>query len=102
MSGHKDFPLKFSFIDFKVLDDTFRSMMYLEICLWCHVHIKVNYLVAQMVKNLPPMRRPRLDPWFGKIPWRREWLPTVFLLGEFHEQWSLVVYRLGLERIGHD
>ena len=31
MSGHKDFPLKFSFIDFKVLDDTFRSMMYLEI-----------------------------------------------------------------------
>ena len=44
----------------------------------------------------------RLDPWFGKIPWRREWLPTVFLLGEFHEQWSLVVYRLGLERIGHD
>ena len=47
-----------------------------------------------MVKNLPPMRRPRFDPWFGKIPWRREWLPTVFLLGEFHEQWSLVGYKL--------
>ena len=31
------------------------------------------------------------DPWVGKIPWRREWLPTpVFLLGEFHGQRSLV------------
>ena len=32
-------------------------------------------------------RRPRFDPWVGKIPWRREWLPTpVFLAGEFHGQ----------------
>ena len=29
----------------------------------------------------------------GKIPWRREWLPTpVFLPGEFHGQKSLVGY----------
>ena len=28
-----------------------------------------------------------LDPWVGKIPWRREWQPTlVFLSGEFHGQ----------------
>ena len=28
-------------------------------------------------------RRPRLDPWVGKIPWRRKWHPTpVFLTGE--------------------
>ena len=34
-----------------------------------------------------------LDPWLGKIPWRREWLPTpVFLPGEFHGQRSLVGY----------
>ena len=47
-------------------------------------------LVAQMVKNLPAMWRPRFDPWVGKVPWRREWLPTpVFLPGEFHEQRSL-------------
>jgi len=25
-------------------------------------------LVAQMVKNLPAMRRPGFDPWIGKIP----------------------------------
>ena len=25
------------------------------------------------------------DPWVGKIPWRREWLPTpAFWPGEFH------------------
>ena len=31
--------------------------------------------------------------YLGKIPWRREWLPTaVFLLGEFHGQRSLVGY----------
>ena len=29
------------------------------------------------------------DPWVGKIPWRRERLPTpVFWPGEFHGQYS--------------
>ena len=33
------------------------------------------------------------DPWFGKIPWRKEWQPTpVFLPGEFHGQRSLAGY----------
>ena len=33
------------------------------------------------------------DLWVGKIPWRREWLPTpVFLPGEFHGQRGLVCY----------
>jgi len=32
--------------------------------------------------------------WVGKIPWRREWLPTpAFLSGEFHGQMSLAGYR---------
>ena len=26
-------------------------------------------------------RRPGLDPWVGKIPWKREWQPTPVLLG---------------------
>ena len=34
-------------------------------------------LVAQLVKNPPAMWRPGFDPWVGKIPWRREWLPTL-------------------------
>jgi len=34
--------------------------------------------------------RPRFDPWVGKIPWRREMLPTpVFRPGEFHGPYSL-------------
>ena len=43
--------------------------------------------MAQTVKNLPAMR----ETWVGKIPRRREWLPTpVFLTGEFHGQRNLV------------
>ena len=37
--------------------------------------------------------RSEFNPWFGKIPWRRAWQSTpVFLLGESHEQRSLVGY----------
>ena len=33
------------------------------------------------------------DPWVGKTPWRREWLPTpVFLPAEFHGRRNLVGY----------
>ena len=46
-----------------------------------------------MVKNLPQCRRPRFDPWVGKIAWKREWQPTpVFLPGKSHGQRSLVGY----------
>ena len=42
-------------------------------------------LVAHMVKNYL-----QFDPWVGKFPWRRKWIPTpVFLPGEFHGQRSL-------------
>ena len=38
-------------------------------------------------------KRPRFDPWIGKIPWRRSWHPTPVLLpGESHGQRSLVAY----------
>ena len=37
----------------------------------------------------PQCERPKFDPWVGKIPWRREWLPTpVYRLGEFHGLYS--------------
>ena len=42
-------------------------------------------LVTQMVKNLPAIQ----ETWVGKIPWRRERLPTpVFFPGEFHGLFS--------------
>ena len=49
-------------------------------------------------------RRPRFDPWVGKIPWRRAWQPTpVFLPGESpwtEEPGGLQFIRM--ERVGHD
>jgi len=51
-------------------------------------------MVAQTVKNLPVNAGDnRFDPWVGKIPWRRKWLPTpVFLPGESPGQRSLAGY----------
>ena len=52
--------------------------------------------VVLEVKNLPVNAgdvRHRFDPWVGKIPWRRAWLPTpVFLPGESHRQRGLADY----------
>ena len=49
--------------------------------------------VAQLVKNPPAMRA----TWVGKIPWRRERLPTpVFWPGKFHG-----LYGPWGERVGH-
>ena len=46
-------------------------------------------LVAQLVKNCLQCGKPGFDPWVGKIPWRRERLPTpVFWPGEFHGLYS--------------
>ena len=48
--------------------------------------LALGFPVAQLVNNPPACRRPGFDPWVGKIPWRREWLPTpVFWPAEFHE-----------------
>ena len=42
-------------------------------------------LVSQLVKNPPAMREAWVQPWVGKIPWRRERLPTpVSWPGEFY------------------
>ena len=49
-------------------------------------------------------RRPGLNSWMGKIPWRREWPPTpIFLPGEFHgseEPGGLQSKKS--QRVGHD
>ena len=49
--------------------------------------------MAQLAKNLPAMRKLGVDPWVGKIPGRRERLPTPgFWPGEFRGQRSLAGY----------
>ena len=56
------------------------------------IKFNLTSLMAQMVVCLH-CRRPRFDPWFGKIPWRRTWQPTpVFSPGKSQGQRSLVGY----------
>ena len=44
------------------------------------------------MKNLPAVQETQFNHCVGKIPWRREWLPSpVFLPGEFHEQRNLSI-----------
>ena len=38
-------------------------------------------LGAQLVKNPPAMQKTPVHPWVGKIPWRRDRLPTPVFLG---------------------
>ena len=49
-------------------------------------------------------RRPKFDPWVGKIPWRRAWqLTSVYLPGE--SPWTKEpggLQSVGSQRVGHD
>ena len=54
-------------------------------------------MLAQLVKNLPAIRRPQFNYWVSKICWRRDRLPTaVFWPGELHGLFH------GVTRVGHD
>ena len=70
-----------------MLNDTYTSLTKKKIKV--AVFIIWASLVAQMVKNPPAMWETWVHPWVGKIPWRREQLPTpVFWPGEFHGLYS--------------
>ena len=70
----------------------------------CHALLQGNFPTQGSISGLPPCRwvlsqlshqcrRRGLNPWVGKVPWRRERLPPpVFLPGEPHGQRSLVGY----------
>ena len=59
----------------------------------CSQYLIGASLVAQMVRNLPEIQETGFSLWIGRIPWRRERLPTpVFLPGEFHGQRSQAGY----------
>ena len=46
--------------------------------------------------------RPGFDPWVGNIPWRRKWLLTPVLSGEFYRQRYLAGCSPWGHRAGHD
>ena len=61
--------------------------------------------LAQLVKNLPAMQEnPGFDSWVGKIPWRRDRLPTlVFWPGESPQtEEPGGLQSVGSQRVGHD
>ena len=48
---------------------------------------------GSVVKNLPGMQEPWVDPWVRKVPWKKAWQPTlVFLLRKSHGHRSLAGY----------
>jgi len=50
-------------------------------------------MYEEIGKNTQSRKYSLLDPWVGKIPWRRKWQPTPVLLpGKFHGLRSLVGY----------
>ena len=68
-----------------------------------HAHLWAFFAPSKLTFQLPKGflgkesacqgRRYGLDPWVGKIPWRRKWqLTPVFLTGKSHWQRSLVGY----------
>ena len=75
----------------------------LESYIWfCLNHSRVS-LVSQMVKNLSAMQETKVWSLLGKIPWRREWLPTLeFLPGKSHRQRCLTATVHGSQTVGHD
>ena len=79
-----------------------QSIWFCEGIIIVLVVIICTSLVAQMVVCLQH-RRPRFDPWVGKIPWRRAWQPSpVFLLGE--SPWTeepCGLQSMGSQSVGH-
>ena len=74
---------------------------------WFHLYKILDFLMAQQVKNLPATqetRRQELDPWVGKIPWRRKWQTSPVILA-----WKIPrteepgrLLSKGIQRAGHN
>ena len=72
--------------------------------LWTQMLIFVR-LSGQWSRTCLKCRRPRFDPWVGKILWRREWQPTPVFCLENSMDRGLQFGRLqfmGLQRVRHD
>ena len=84
----------------------YSKVIQLYICIYILFHILFHYGLlhdSKYINGLPwqlrqwgihlQCRRQRLDPWVGKILWKRKWQPAlVFLPGESHGQRNLAGY----------
>ena len=70
----------------------------------CQVHLAQYFLVAQMVKNLPAIRKLGFDPWVGKIPLEKGMATHASILA-WRITWTEepgAPHSVGLQRVGHD
>ena len=75
--------------------------------------VRIVLIISIVVSGLPDGsdgkesvckgRKPRFNPWIGKITWKRECLSTpVFLHGKSHRQEPDRLQSTGLQRVGHN
>ena len=89
--------LQFFMYSFSIFSHRYLYEFYVKYCMKSYIYgmytihcrnlvpIERDSPVAQLVRIRLQCWRPGLDPWVGKIPWRRQQLPTpVFWPGEFH------------------
>ena len=66
-----------------------HSLLLLSIIPWYAGGASGKELTCQRKRG----KRPRFNPWVGKVPWRKAWQSTpVFLPGESHGKRTLVGY----------
>ena len=76
-------------------------------CLWGPTESDTTEATQQQQQQqsvCPQCRRPRFNPWVGKIPWRRKWQPTpVFLPGKIPgTEDPGRLQSMGPQRVRHD
>ena len=65
-----------------------------RVCNWASLRLL-------LLRNCLRCRRPRFNPWVGKIPWGREWLSSpVFLPGESMGRGAWWLQSMGSQRVG--
>ena len=57
---------------------------------------------VQTIKNLPAVRGTWVHPWMGKIPWRKEWLPTLCTERIPCTEEPGELQFIGWQRVGHN
>ena len=83
----------------KLILSEFKKVKFTSLFASLHEYPKGLPLWLRRERICLQCRRPRFDPWVGKIPWERKWQSTpVFLPGESHEQRNLVCYSLWVHK----
>ena len=102
--GQITYTLSHSFLSYKCFYLVMNKIMYMYVCVCVCVCFPSGSSGKEPTCQCRRHKRLGFDPWVRKIPWRREWQPTlVFLPGE--SLWTEEPGRLqsmGSQRVGHE